>query len=65
MSSEAIGDTLRVATVGDYDMALAKLNLSQRQVPILVRGDESAREDLALLERLAGPGARGAAPPAS
>ena len=59
VTSRAIGDTLRVATVGDYDMALAKLNLSQRQVPILVRLDESAREDLALLERLAVPGARG------
>ncbi|WP_341645918.1 efflux RND transporter permease subunit [Thauera sp. SDU_THAU2] len=59
VTSRAIGDTLRVATIGDYDMALAKLNLSQRQVPILVRLDESAREDLALLERLAVPGARG------
>ncbi len=59
VSSRAIGDTLRVATVGDYDMALAKLNLSQRQVPILVRLDEAARENLAVLERLAVPGARG------
>lgn len=59
VTTRTIGDTLRVATVGDYDMALAKLNLSQRQVPIVVRVDESVREDLALLERLAVPGAHG------
>ncbi|QDF95910.1 RND transporter [Azoarcus sp. DD4] len=59
VTSTAIGDTLRVATLGDYDMSLAKLNLSQRQVPILVRLDESARQDLAVLERLAVPGADG------
>lgn len=59
VTSNAIGDTLRVATLGDYDMALAKLNLSQRQVPIMVRLDEAARQDLAVLERLAVPGANG------
>lgn len=59
VTSSAIGDTLRVATLGDYDMALAKLNLSQRQVPIMVRLDEAARQDLAVLERLAVPGANG------
>ena len=37
VTSAAIGDTLRIATLGDYDMSLAKLNLSQRQVPIVVR----------------------------
>ncbi len=59
VTSSAIGETLRVATLGDYDMSLAKLNLAQRQVPILVRLDESARRDLAMLERLTVPGARG------
>ncbi len=59
VTSTAIGETLRIATVGDYDMSLAKLNLSQRQVPIVVKLEESAREDLAVLERLAVPGARG------
>ena len=34
VTSAAIADTLRIATVGDYDTALPKLNLSQRQVPI-------------------------------
>ncbi|WP_460841570.1 efflux RND transporter permease subunit [Noviherbaspirillum agri] len=59
VTSAAIGETLRIATVGDYDMSLAKMNLSQRQVPIVVKLQESAREDLHVLERLAVPGARG------
>ncbi|MCZ2496941.1 AcrB/AcrD/AcrF family protein [Xylophilus sp. Kf1] len=59
VTSAAIAETLRVATVGDYDVGLPKLNLAQRQVPIMVRLDESARQDLALLERLTVPGKRG------
>ncbi len=59
VSSAAIGDTLRIATLGDYDVALPKLNLSQRQVPIVVRLQDSARGNLALLERLAVPGTHG------
>lgn len=59
VTSAAIGETLRIATMGDYDMSLPKLNLSQRQVPIVVRLDEAARTDLSVLERLAVPGARG------
>jgi len=59
VTSAAIADTLRVATAGDYDQALAKLNLSQRQVPIVVKLAADARTDLDLLARLAVPGARG------
>ncbi len=59
VTSSAIGETLRIATVGDYEAQLAKLNLAQRQVPIVVKLDESARRDLSVLERLAVPGARG------
>jgi len=50
---------LRIATVGDYDVSLPKLNLSQRQVPIVVRLEDEARQDLSVLERLSVPGARG------
>lgn len=59
VTSSAIADTLRIATVGDYDISLPKLNLSQRQVPIVVRLDEAARENLSLLGRLSVPGTRG------
>ena len=59
VTSAAIAETLRIATAGDYDVALPKLNLSQRQVPIVVKLQEDARKDLSLLERLAVPGVRG------
>ena len=59
VTSAAIADTLRIATAGDYDQALPKLNLSQRQVPIVVKLKADARSDLDLLSRLAVPGARG------
>jgi multidrug efflux pump subunit AcrB len=59
VTSAAISDTLRVATLGDYDAALPKLNLSQRQVPIVVKLNADARKDLSVLERLMVPGSRG------
>ena len=59
VTSEAIADTLRVAMVGDYEETLAKLNLSQRQVPIVVKLRDDARQNVELLSRLAIPGARG------
>ena len=59
VTSNAVAETLRIATAGDYDIALPKLNLSQRQVPIVVKLEINARKDLSLLERLAVPGVRG------
>jgi multidrug efflux pump subunit AcrB len=59
VTAEAIADTLRIATAGDYDQGLAKLNLSQRQVPIVVKLPPQARQDLSLIERLAVPGRNG------
>lgn len=59
VTSQAIGDTLRIATTGDYDVSLPKLNLAQRQVPIVVRLREDARQDLQMLERLSVPSTRG------
>jgi multidrug efflux pump subunit AcrB len=62
VTAAAIADTLRVATAGDYDQALAKLNLAQRQVPVVVRLPAEARADIELLSRLPVPGARGPVP---
>ncbi|MBL8491783.1 MAG: efflux RND transporter permease subunit, partial [Rhodocyclaceae bacterium] len=59
VTSAAIADVLRIATAGDYDQGLAKLNLPQRQVPIVVKLPPEARQDLSLLERLPVPGKRG------
>lgn len=55
ITTAALAETLRIATVGDYDWSLAKLNLPQRQVPVAVKLDDTARHDLAILERLAVP----------
>ncbi|MCE2971056.1 MAG: efflux RND transporter permease subunit [Burkholderiales bacterium] len=62
VTSAAIADTLRIATAGDYDQNLPKLNLAQRQVPIVVKLPPEARQDLALLEQLAVPGKHGPVP---
>jgi multidrug efflux pump subunit AcrB len=59
VSSAAIADVLRIATAGDYDQSIAKLNLAQRQVPIVVKLPPAARQDLGLLERLTVPGKQG------
>lgn len=59
VTSSGIAETLRIATVGDYQENLAKLNLEQRQVPVLVRLGQAARADLDTLKRLPVPGARG------
>lgn len=62
VNTATIADTLRIATVGDYEQGLPKLNLSQRQVPVVVRLPDAARTDLDLLARLPVPGARGPVP---
>ncbi len=62
VTSAAIADTLRIATSGDFDQSLAKLNLSQRQIPVVVKLAADARTDLDLLQRLPVPGAHGPVP---
>ncbi|MCX9155058.1 efflux RND transporter permease subunit [Niveibacterium sp. 24ML] len=59
VTAAAIADTLRIATAGDYDQGLAKLNLSQRQVPVVVKLKADARQDLDLIARLSVPGSKG------
>ncbi len=45
VTSQDIGDTVRIATSGDYSAALPKLNLADRQVDIRVRMDPAMRTD--------------------
>ena len=59
VTAAAIGETVRVATAGDYDQALAKMNLSERQVPIRVKLPDAVRADLDAIGRLTVPGAQG------
>jgi multidrug efflux pump subunit AcrB len=59
VTSAAIAETLRVATNGDYDQSLAKLNLPDRQLPIVVKLRDDSRQDLQLLASLVVPGIHG------
>ena len=59
VTAAAIGETLRIATVGDYEQNLPKLNLDKRQVPIVVKLESSVKNDLSTLEKLAVPGTKG------
>ena len=59
VTASAIGETLHVATAGDYEQSLPKLNLPDRQVAIRVQLPLSARQDLDTLEQLRVPGRRG------
>lgn len=59
VTAASIGETVRVATAGDYDTSLPKLNLSERQVPIRVKLPDAVRADLAAIERLTVPGKNG------
>jgi multidrug efflux pump subunit AcrB len=59
VTAASIGETVRIATAGDYDSDLSKLNLSERQVPIRVQLPTSLRADLAALGRLTVPGTHG------
>ncbi|MFC7518403.1 efflux RND transporter permease subunit [Herbaspirillum sp. GCM10030257] len=59
VTASSIGETVRVATAGDYDVSLPKLNLSERQVPIRVKLPDDVRADLESIARLNVPGKRG------
>ena len=59
VTAASIGETVRVATAGDYDVALTKMNLSERQVPIRVKLPDTVRADLSAIERLNVPGKNG------
>src|SRR5262249_4612754 len=64
VSTESLSETIRVATIGDVGPALAKFGAGDRQVPIRVQLEDSARGDLQVLEQLRVPlgGGRGGVP---
>ena len=59
VTTSAIAETLRIATAGDYEQQLAKLNLGERQIPIVVKLPAHARQDIELLSRLVVQGKHG------
>jgi multidrug efflux pump subunit AcrB len=52
ITAELIGETVRIATSGDFNPQLAKLTLDQRQLDIRVRMAESTRVDPQMLANL-------------
>ena len=52
ITPDLIGETIRVATIGDADFNLAKFNAGDRLVPIRVQIEESARKDLQRIKQL-------------
>lgn len=57
VTTQDIATTLRVATVGDYEQRLSKLNLDTRQIPIVVRLPNIAKQNVSQLEGLYVPSA--------
>jgi len=60
VSTQAIAQVARVATVGDIDANVAKLNEGERRIPIRVRLPADARADLERISNLRVPTASGA-----
>jgi multidrug efflux pump subunit AcrB len=52
VTSQTIGDTVRIATAGDFDAQLSKMNLDNRQVYIRVRIADAARQNIETLSNL-------------
>ena len=59
VSAESIAQIARVATVGDIDANVAKLDVGDRRIPIRVRLPETARSNLPMLKDLRVPTANG------
>ena len=58
VTTQDIATTLRIATVGDYEQRLSKLNLDTRQIPIVVRLPDVAKQNVNQLEGLYVPSTR-------
>jgi len=63
VTTSALSQTVRIATMGDIAQNSAKFSLSDRQVPITVALSENARRDLATLENLPVPTSSGGSVP--
>lgn len=63
VTTSALSQTIRVATLGEIDRNAAKFSLTDRQVPIRVMLSKNARRDLATIENLPVPTADGGSVP--
>ena len=63
VTTAALSQTIRIATIGDIDQNSAKFSLADRQVPITVSLSEYARRDVGTLENLPVPTSSGGSVP--
>lgn len=63
VTTAALSQTIRIATIGDIDQNSAKFSLSDRQVPIRVSLSEESRRNLSTIENLPVPTASGGSVP--
>jgi multidrug efflux pump subunit AcrB len=63
VTTAALSQTIRIATLGDIEQNSAKFSLSDRQVPIQVSLSENSRRDISTLENLPVPTASGGSVP--
>ena len=65
VTTQALSQAIRIATIGEIDQNTAKFSLSDRQVPIRVRLPEQARRDFSNIANLPVPTAAGGSVPLS
>jgi multidrug efflux pump subunit AcrB len=63
VTTQALSQTIRIATLGDIAQNSAKFSLADRQVPITVSLSENSRRDLTTLENLPVPTTSGSSVP--
>lgn len=63
VTTQALSQTIRIATLGDIDQNSARFSLSDRQIPIRVSIAEESRRDLSTIENLPVPTASGGSVP--
>jgi multidrug efflux pump subunit AcrB len=65
VTTAALSQTIRIATLGDIEQNMAKFSLSDRQIPIRVALAESSRRDLSTIANLPVPTISGGSVPLS
>jgi multidrug efflux pump subunit AcrB len=63
VTTSALSQTIRIATLGDIDQNVAKFSLSDRQIPIRVALSEQSRENLSTIQNLPVPTTQGTTVP--
>lgn len=65
VTTAALSQTIRIATLGEIEQNAARFSLSDRQIPIVVRLSEESRTDFRTIENLPVPLANGGSVPLS